>query len=48
MFFNRRITASGSALQHPLAERRNQAGFLGERNELDRRDQAHLRVAPAH
>ena len=34
--------------QHPVAELDDQAGFFGERNEIGRRDQAALRMVPAH
>src|SRR5262249_50088572 len=34
--------------QHPLAERNDQAGLLGEGNELAGRDHAALRMGPAH
>ena len=34
--------------QHELAERDNQPGFLGQRNEKARRNQAFLRMTPAH
>ena len=33
--------------QHPLADRQNQSGFLGQRDELGRRNQAALGMAPA-
>ncbi len=34
--------------QHPVAERQDQAAFLGDRDELGRANQAALRVAPAN
>ena len=37
----------GGGLQHPLAQRVDQAGFLGQRNEHLRRHAAVLRVGPA-
>ena len=40
-----RLRAGGA--QHPLADRHDQARELGDRDELPRRDQAQLRVAPA-
>ena len=39
--------AAGAA-QHRAAERGDQAGLLGDRNELRRRDHAALRMRPAH
>ncbi len=39
--------AAGLA-QDELAQRNDQPGFLGQRNEVRRRDQSALRVAPAH
>ena len=42
----RGLRAGGA--QHPLAERDDQAGLLGERDELAGRDQAALRMVPAH
>ena len=34
-------------VQHPIADRHDQAGFLGDRNEFDRRHHAQRRVVPA-
>lgn len=39
---------AGGGLQHPLAQRADQAGLLGVGDELQRRDQAALRRIPAH
>ena len=39
--------AAGS-LQHLIAQRQDQAGFLGQRDEVKRGNQAALRVPPAH
>jgi hypothetical protein len=33
--------------QHPFAERQDEAGLLGQRNEVERRDHAALGVVPA-
>ena len=41
-----RLAAGG--FQNPLAERHDKAGFLGERDELNRRNTAALRVRPTH
>ena len=35
-------------LEHPFAERNDQAGLLGERDEFGRRDRCRDRMAPAH
>ena len=54
-----RLTATGDRLrpmgrlhaggaQHPFAERQDQAGFLGQRDEVGRRDHAALGMIPAH
>ena len=46
--FDGQVPRPRTPSQHPFAERHDDAGFLGERDEGHRRDHAALRVMPAH